>query len=52
MPREHGRRLAQLLPQGRLLEIDDGCTLIAEDQPEALSTALRTFVAEPAGGGS
>jgi pimeloyl-ACP methyl ester carboxylesterase len=52
MPREHGRRLAQLLPQGRLLEIEDSCTLIAEDQPEALSTALRTFVAEPAGGGS
>jgi pimeloyl-ACP methyl ester carboxylesterase len=52
MPREHGRRLAELLPQGRLLEIEDSCTLIAEDQPEALSTALRTFVAEPAVGGS
>lgn len=52
MPREHGRRLAELLPQGRLLEIEDSCTLIAEDQPEALSTALRTFVAEPADGGS
>jgi pimeloyl-ACP methyl ester carboxylesterase len=52
MPREHGMRLAELLPQGRLLEIEDSCTLIAEDQPEALSTALRTFVAEPAVGGS
>ncbi|MET7713021.1 alpha/beta hydrolase [Streptomyces sp. NPDC005407] len=52
MPREHGRRLAELLPQGRLSEIEDSCTLIAEDQPEALSTALRTFVAEPAVGGS
>jgi pimeloyl-ACP methyl ester carboxylesterase len=52
MPREHGRRLAELLPQGRLLEIEDSCTLIAEDQPEVLSTALRTFVAEPAVGGS
>ncbi|MFI2345535.1 alpha/beta fold hydrolase [Streptomyces sp. NPDC019443] len=52
MPREHGRRLAELLPQGRLLEIEDSCTLIAEDQPEALSTALRTFVAEPVVSGS
>lgn len=48
MPREHGRRLAELLPRGRLLEIDDSCTLIAEDQPEQLSAALRAFVAEPA----
>jgi pimeloyl-ACP methyl ester carboxylesterase len=48
MPREHGRRLAELLPQGRLLEIDDSCTLIAEDQPEQLSAALRAFVAETA----
>ncbi|MFC4608401.1 alpha/beta fold hydrolase [Streptomyces maoxianensis] len=52
MPRAHGRRLAELLPQGRLLVIKDSCTLIAEDQPEALSTALRTFVAEPSRGGS
>ncbi|AVZ75850.1 alpha/beta hydrolase [Streptomyces lunaelactis] len=49
MPREHGRRLAELLPRGRLLEIEDSCTLIAEDQPERLTQALRTFVAEPAG---
>jgi hypothetical protein len=42
---------AELLPQGRLLEIEDSCTLIAEDQPKALSPALRTFVAERAGGG-
>ncbi|MFF3322721.1 alpha/beta fold hydrolase [Streptomyces sp. NPDC002889] len=49
MPRDHGRRLAELLPQGRLLEIEDSCTLIAEDQPEQLSAALRSFVAEPTG---
>ncbi|MFI1397065.1 alpha/beta fold hydrolase [Streptomyces sp. NPDC020681] len=52
MPREHGRRLAELLPQGRLLEIEDSRTLIAEDQPEQLSAALRAFVTEPSGGGS
>ncbi len=45
MPREHGRRLAELLPQGRLLEIADSCTLVAEDQPEQLASALRGFVA-------
>ncbi|MCX4547528.1 alpha/beta hydrolase [Streptomyces sp. NBC_01387] len=45
MPRAHGRRLAELLPQGRLLEIEDSCTLIAEDQPEQLTAALREFIA-------
>ncbi|MFI5754791.1 alpha/beta fold hydrolase [Streptomyces sp. NPDC051569] len=44
MPREHGRRLAELLPRGRLLEIEDSRTLIAEDQPEQLSWALREFI--------
>ena len=33
MPPEHGRRLAELLPQGRLVEIPDSYTLIPEDQP-------------------
>ncbi|MET9513826.1 alpha/beta hydrolase [Streptomyces sp. NPDC002994] len=46
MPRAHGRRLADVLPQGRLVEIEDSCTLIAEDQPEELSEALRDFIAE------
>jgi pimeloyl-ACP methyl ester carboxylesterase len=45
MPRAHGRRLAELLPQGRLLEIDDSRTLVPEDQPAALSLALREFIA-------
>lgn len=45
MPRAHGRRLAELLPQGRLLEIDDSRTLIPEDQPQRLSVALREFIA-------
>ncbi|TLS43019.1 alpha/beta hydrolase [Streptomyces montanus] len=46
MPREHGRRLAELLPRGRLLEIEDSRTLIAEDQPEQLASALREFIGE------
>lgn len=46
MPREHGRRLAGLLPKGRYVEIADSRTLIAEDQPERLAAELRAFVAE------
>lgn len=46
MPREHGRRLAALLPKGRYVEIADSRTLIAEDQPERLAAELRAFVAE------
>ena len=45
MPAAHGRRLAQLLPQGRLEEVEDARTLIAEDQPERLASLLREFVA-------
>lgn len=46
MPREHGRRLAELLPRGRLAEIRGTRTLIAEDRPERLASLLRWFVAE------
>lgn len=46
MPREHGSRLAALLPQGRLVEIDDAATLIPEDQPERLVVALKRFLTE------
>lgn len=45
MPREHGRRLAELLPQGRLVEIPDSYTLIPEDQPAALAAHLRELLA-------
>jgi pimeloyl-ACP methyl ester carboxylesterase len=48
MPREHGRRLAELLPQGRLVEVEDSYTLIAEDQPQLLTTELRGFIASTA----
>jgi pimeloyl-ACP methyl ester carboxylesterase len=43
MPPEHGRRLAELLPQGRLVEIDDSYTLIPLDQPARLAEAIRQF---------
>jgi pimeloyl-ACP methyl ester carboxylesterase len=41
MPPEHGRRLADLLPQGRLIEIPDSYTLIPLDQPARLAEAMR-----------
>jgi pimeloyl-ACP methyl ester carboxylesterase len=44
MPPEHGRRLAEILPQGRLIEISGSYTLIPEDQPGELARAIRGFV--------
>jgi len=41
MPPEHGRRLADLLPNGRLVEIPDSYTLIPLDQPARLAEAMR-----------
>src|SRR6266851_5501800 len=43
-PPEHGRRLAELLPHGRLIEIADSYTLIPEDQPGELARAIRQFI--------
>jgi hypothetical protein len=37
--RDHGRRLAGLLPDARLVEIEDSYTLIMRDQPEAFARA-------------
>jgi pimeloyl-ACP methyl ester carboxylesterase len=44
MPREHGRRLAELFPNARLVEIEDSYTLIPEDQPDLLARLIRDFV--------
>ncbi|MGK5636807.1 alpha/beta fold hydrolase [Streptomyces sp. URMC 126] len=44
MPPEHGRKLAELLPQGELVELDDCYTLIPEDQPARLSAYIRSFL--------
>jgi pimeloyl-ACP methyl ester carboxylesterase len=43
MPPEHGRRLAKLLPQGQLVEVDDSYTLIPLDQPGRLAETIRQF---------
>ena len=52
MPPEHGARLAELLPQGRLVEVADSYTLIPLDQPTELARILRGFIAEPDAGAS
>jgi pimeloyl-ACP methyl ester carboxylesterase len=41
---DHGRRLADLLPHARLVEIPDSYTLIMRDQPEAFARTVREFV--------
>jgi pimeloyl-ACP methyl ester carboxylesterase len=46
-PREHGRRLAELLPQGRFELIADSRTFIPEDQPDRLVGAIEDFLAGP-----
>jgi pimeloyl-ACP methyl ester carboxylesterase len=43
MPPDHGRRLAGLLPRGRLAEIPDSYTLIPLDQPTRLAQTIRDF---------
>jgi pimeloyl-ACP methyl ester carboxylesterase len=44
MPRDHGRRLAEVLPNARLVEIPDSRTLIPEDQPALLAAEIRDFM--------
>src|SRR5215211_5697408 len=44
MPPEHGRRLAELLRHGRLVEIEDSYTLIPLDQPARLAQSIREFI--------
>ncbi|HUH01232.1 MAG TPA: alpha/beta hydrolase [Kofleriaceae bacterium] len=46
MPREHGQRLADMFPNGRVIEIADSYTLIPEDQPVELASAIRRFIAD------
>ena len=45
MPPEHGRRLAGLFPDGRLVEIDDSYTLIPLDQPARFAQVVGEFIA-------
>ncbi|TRW84781.1 alpha/beta hydrolase [Mycolicibacterium sp. 018/SC-01/001] len=44
MPVDHARRLAELLPAGRLEMIDDAYVLVMLDQPERTAAALARFL--------
>lgn len=48
MPPEHGGRLASLLPDARLVEIEDSYTLIPLDQPERLAAAIGEWLGKEA----
>ncbi|MFJ6480945.1 MULTISPECIES: alpha/beta fold hydrolase [unclassified Streptomyces] len=48
MPPATGRRLAELLPQGRYVEIPGARTLVQLDNPGALCAELRRFIRETA----
>ncbi|MGW3322681.1 alpha/beta fold hydrolase [Streptomyces virginiae] len=48
MPPATGRRLAELLPRGRYVEIPEAGTLVQWDNPEALCAELRRFIEENA----
>jgi pimeloyl-ACP methyl ester carboxylesterase len=43
MPPEHGARLAALVPEGRLVEVEDSYTLIPLDQPARLAEIIAAF---------
>jgi pimeloyl-ACP methyl ester carboxylesterase len=45
-PIEQGRRLADLIPNARLVEVPDSYALIPEDQPHLLNSHLRQFLAQ------
>ena len=44
MPPEHGRRLADLFPAGRLAEVEDSATLVPLDRPDLLADRIAEFV--------
>jgi pimeloyl-ACP methyl ester carboxylesterase len=44
MPVEHGRRLAELVPDGRYEEIPDTRVITPLDAPARLSELIRSFV--------
>ncbi len=48
---EHGQRLAELLADARLVQIEDSYTLIMRDQPTAFARSVRDFVREGRTGG-
>jgi pimeloyl-ACP methyl ester carboxylesterase len=47
-PFAHAERLAAIIPDARLVPIDDSYSFVPEDQPGPLAEAIRAFVREPA----
>jgi pimeloyl-ACP methyl ester carboxylesterase len=47
-PLEHAHRLATILPDARVVEIDDTWAFVPEDQPERLATLIAEFLRERA----
>ncbi len=45
-PEEDGRRLAQIVPNGRFVSIEDSYTFVSEDQPDALAKQIGGFLEE------
>ncbi len=45
MPPEHGRRLAELIPNARHAEVDDAYTLLPLDQPDRVADQIASFAA-------
>jgi pimeloyl-ACP methyl ester carboxylesterase len=45
MPTDHGRRLAELLPQAKFVEVADSYTLIPLDQPSEFAGLIRALCA-------
>ncbi|MDQ1479472.1 MAG: hypothetical protein QOI44_333 [Actinomycetota bacterium] len=43
MPPEHGRRLAEIIPNARYAEIDDAYTLLPLDQPDRVADHISSF---------
>ena len=48
-PLEHGRRLAQILPNGHFVSIEDSYTFVSEDQPDVLAKQIGGFLEETPG---
>ena len=46
-PREHGRRLAELLPRGEFEVVPDCRTFIPEEQPDRLADQIRAWLTLP-----
>lgn len=45
-PPEHGQRIAEIVPDGRFVSIEDCYSFISEDRPEALWKQIREFLEE------